>query len=65
MLLPILIVYEISARQSVAGHLPESGTEFLPVPCLYACSLPCGTLVAAWFAGCAKEEDSVIWLSLL
>ncbi len=35
--------------------LPESGTESFQCHASTLVRLPCGTLVAAWFAGCAKE----------
>lgn len=44
--------------------LPESGTEFFQCHASTLVRLPCGTLVAAWFAGLREgSEDTAIWLS--
>lgn len=44
--------------------LPESGTESFQCHASTLVRLPCGTLVAAWFAGlCEGSEDTAIWLS--
>ncbi|SUH03937.1 putative cytoplasmic protein [Salmonella enterica subsp. enterica] len=44
--------------------LPESGTEPFQCHASTLVRLPCGTLVAAWFAGLREgSEDTAIWLS--
>lgn len=44
--------------------LPESGTESFQCHASTLVRLPCGTLVAAWFAGLREgSEDTAIWLS--
>lgn len=43
--------------------LPESGTESFQCHASTLVRLPCGTLVAAWFAGLREgSEDTAIWL---
>ncbi len=45
--------------------LPESGTESFQCHASTLVRLPCGTLVAAWFAGLREgSEDTAIWLSV-
>lgn len=44
--------------------LPESRTESFQCHASTLVRLPCGTLVAAWFAGLREgSEDTAIWLS--
>lgn len=65
MLLPYLI--EAGMKLALVNRqviLPESGTEFFQCHASTLVRLPCGTLVAAWFAGLREgSEDTAIWLS--
>lgn len=65
MLLPYLI--EAGMKLVLVNRqviLPESGTESFQCHASTLVRLPCGTLVAAWFAGLREgSEDTAIWLS--